>query len=54
MLLNVGADLDAVGEILGHRDRKITMRYAKIQPRTKRNTIALMPSISTGDDDDDA
>ncbi|NTV02992.1 MAG: site-specific integrase [Chlorobiaceae bacterium] len=54
MLLNVGADLDAVGEILGHRDRKTTMRYAKIQPRTKRNTIALMPSISTGDDDDDA
>lgn len=54
MLLNFGADLDAVGEILGHRDRKTTMRYAKIQPRTKRNTIALMPSIATGDDDDEA
>ena len=53
MLLNVGADLDAVGDILGHRDRKTTMRYAKIQPRTKRNTIALMPSISTGDDDEE-
>ena len=54
MLLNFGADLDAVGDILGHRDRKTTMRYAKIQPRTKRNTMALMPSISTGDDDDEA
>lgn len=50
MLLNAGADLDAVGEILGHRDRKTTMRYAKIQPRTKRNTIAMMPSISAGDE----
>lgn len=51
MLLNFGADLDAVGEILGHRDRKTTMRYAKVQPRTKRNTIALMPSIVSGGDD---
>ena len=45
MLLNAGADLDAVGDILGHRDRKTTMRYAKIHPRTKRSTIAMMPSI---------
>ncbi len=45
MLLNAGAGLDAVGDILGHRDRKTTMRYAKIQPRTKRNTIAMMPSM---------
>ena len=45
MLLNAGADLDAVGDILGHRDRKTTIRYAKIHPRTKRSTIAMMPSI---------
>jgi site-specific recombinase XerD len=50
MLLNFGADLDAVGDILGHRNRKTTMRYAKIQPRTKRNTMALMPNISAGDE----
>ena len=52
MLLNFGADLDAVGEILGHRDRKTTMRYAKIQPRTKRCTMALLPNIANGDDDE--
>jgi len=45
MLLNAGAQLDAVGDILGHRDKKTTMRYAKIHPRTKRTTIAMMPSI---------
>lgn len=54
MLLNVGADLDAVGDILGHRDRKTTMRNAKIQPRTKRSTIAMMPSIASGDDHEEA
>lgn len=54
MLLNFGADLDAVGEILGHRDRKTTMRYAKIQPRTKRSTMALLPNIANGDDDEEA
>jgi integrase len=43
MLLNAGAHFDAVGDILGHRDKKTTMRYAKILPRTKRSTIAMMP-----------
>lgn len=46
MLLNAGAQFDAVGDILGHRDKKTTMRYAKIHPRTKRTTIAMMPSIN--------
>jgi site-specific recombinase XerD len=52
MLLNFGADLDAVGDILGHRGFTVTMRYAKVQPRTKRNTMALLPSIASGDDDE--
>jgi integrase/recombinase XerD len=47
LLLNAGAQLDAVGDILGHKDKKTTMRYAKIHPRTKRSTIAMMPSINT-------
>jgi len=45
MLLNAGASLEAVGEILGHVDRKTTMRYAKIHPQTKRSTIAMMPTF---------
>ncbi|NTV47904.1 MAG: tyrosine-type recombinase/integrase, partial [Chlorobiales bacterium] len=47
LLLNAGAQLDAVGDILGNKDKKTTMRYAKIHPRTKRSTIAMMPSINT-------
>ena len=50
MLLNAGASLEAVGEILGHIDRKTTMRYAKIHPQTKRSTIAMMPTFRNNND----
>jgi len=50
MLLNAGASLEAIGDILGHRHRKTTMRYAKIHPQTKHSTIAMMPRIEDNDD----
>ena len=43
-LVMAGVDLATVRELLGHRDIKMTMRYAHPSPEHKRNAVELLQS----------
>lgn len=37
-----GATLEAVQELPGHQDIKMTLRYAHLRPDVKRETVSLL------------
>ena len=45
LMLNAGVPLEMIGEVLGHKDRKTTARYAKVYDRAKYDAIKKMPKL---------
>lgn len=43
-----GADLKDVQEILGHRDFKMTMRYAHLSPGHLRSAVGRLEGLTGG------
>ncbi len=44
-LVMAGVDLTAVKELLGHKDIKMTLRYAHLAPAHKRNAVNVLDSL---------
>jgi len=44
-LIMAGVDLVAVKELLGHKDIKITLRYAHLAPAHKRQAVKVLDSL---------
>jgi len=45
LLLNAGVSLQVVGDLLGHKDRKTTARYAKVYDSAKYDATQKMPKL---------
>lgn len=43
-----GAPLEAVQELLGHQDIKMTMRYAHLSPDARRDAVRLLDGPADG------
>ncbi len=48
MMLRAGSDIKTVGEILGHSDRTMTMRYSHANAETKRQAMESIEEFATG------
>lgn len=48
LLLNNGVDIYVVKELLGHSDIQMTMKYAKVVDKSKRDAVNLIPLLSVG------
>lgn len=49
MMLTLGTDLYTVSSLLGHRQLRTTLVYAKIVDRKKEDAVALIPDFSDCD-----
>ena len=49
-LLNKGADIPTIGNLLGHKDIRTTMRYAEVTNKKVRDGITKIKTIKEGQD----
>ena len=45
-LLDLGADINTVSKLLGHRELSTTQIYAKVLDKNKQAAVSLIPKIS--------
>ena len=45
LMLDLGADIDTVSKLLGHKELSTTQIYAKVLDKNKQNAVSLIPEI---------
>jgi integrase len=48
MLIQAGVDIHTVKTLLGHKDLRMTMRYAHLSPENLRNAISVLDDREDG------